>query len=460
MPEETQAQRIARVEDENARLREDLDAARGTSQEPASEEHPSREAAPLRSRRGAGIARSVVSVVLIVLGALLAPVALVANTANRLLTDTDFFVATLQPIADDEAVQEFLVEQVTATIRTQAELDRVVADLFDGFEGLNLPPRSIAALRLLERPAAAGLDALVEGVVTRVVTSDQFHSVMAESLRISHSQLVAALSGRSDLLVINSQGQVGIAMGPILDRVRSALSDEGFPFASLIPKSDRVIVIAQSAQIAQYVWFYQFAVAVGPWLQWVVVALFAAGVIVARRRATAIMGVGIGLAVAAGVLWAAVRAGRVFAVSATSATVPTAAVGVIYDTMVASILASVTAAVVVGLAVALVAYLAGSYRSSRALRGLAESGAVALREAGDRHGLSTGRFGEFVFRARLAIRVVVGLSAAAIILFVRPLTPTIVIWTLVLALLTVAIARILERPVSSVPADTVELPVG
>lgn len=454
MPRETQAQRIARVEEENARLRDELDAARGALETRAA-------AAAPPPRRGAGVARSIASVALLAIGAILAPVALVAGTADKLLTDTDFFVSTLQPIVDDDAVQEFLIDQVTETIRTQADLDRLVADLFAGLDALELPPRAIAALRLLERPAADGLGSLVERVVTRVVTSEQFQGVIAESLRISHAQLVAALSGRGDTLTISPGGEVGIALAPILDRVRTALGDAGLPFASLIPQSDRVIVVAQSTQIAQLVWLYGLAVAVGPWLQWVVVALFAGGVLVARRWATAIIGVGVALAVAAGALGAAIGAGRALSLSATAATLPADAMGGIYDALVASILASVTAAVVVGVAVALVAYLAGPYRSSRALRGFADAGADALRASAERHGLSTGRFGEWMLRARLAIRVAVGIVAAAIVLFVRPLTPAVIGWTLVLALLVVAVARILERPV---PASAQErsgtLPVG
>jgi hypothetical protein len=40
----------------------------------------------------------------------------------------------------------------------------------------------------------------------------------------------------------------------------------------------------------------------------------------------------------------------------------------------------------------------------------------------------------------------VALIAAAFILFVRPLTPATIIWTLVISLLVVVIARLLEKP--------------
>jgi len=448
MPRETQAQRIARMEEENARLREELDAARDALEVRAAEADAAASAvAGTPAPRGRRRARAIASVALIVVAAILAPVALVANTTQKLLTDTDFFVQTLEPIVDDEAVQDLIIERATDAIREQAGVDQLVAELFAGLDQLDLPPRAIAALRLLQGPATDGVGALVERVVTRVVTSDAFTDVIAQSLRITHQQLVAALSGNGEVLQISGRGEVGIALDPILDRVRMALADAGIPFGSLIPQTDAVIVIAKSAQLAQLVWLYQLAVAVGPWLQWVVVALLAAGVLVARRWATGIMGVGIALAIAAGVLGAGVAAGRVFTLGATAGSLPADAIDAIYGALVASIVSSVAAAIVVGLCVALVAYLAGPYRSSRALRRLADAGADSLRTAGERYGVTTGRFGALVFRARIGIRVAVGIVAAAIILFVRPLTPPIVIWTLVVALLVVVVARLLERPV-------------
>lgn len=456
MARETQAERIARMDQENARLREELEAARSALEARAEADLAEAEAAayagslppsgppPARKRRGTG--RAIGSVVLIVIGALLAPVALVANTAEKLLTDTDFFVQTLQPIVEDDAVQQLVITEVSDLIREQSDIEAVVSDLFAGLDELDLPPRAIAALQLLEGPAVNGVNSLIDQVVTRVVTSEQFETIIEESLRITHAQVVATLSGNSEVIQISADGEVGIALDPILDRVRTALTDAGIPFASAIPETDRVIVIAQSTQLAQLVWLYQLAVAVGPWLQWVVIALWVGAVLLARRWATAIIGVGVALTLSAGLLGAGIAAGRVFTLSATAGTVPAAAIGAIYDALVASISASALAGTVAGLAVVFVAALAGPYGWSRSLRRLADDGADQLRVAGEKRGFTTGQFGEFVFRSRIVIRVVVALIAAAIILFVRPLTPAIIIWTLVVSLLVVVLARLLEKP--------------
>lgn len=452
MARETQAQRIARIEEENARLRAEIaeqrEALEAASAETAAAEAAAAAAAsaaervPPRRSRG----RAVASVALVLIGALLAPVALVASTSQRLLTDSDYFVETVAPIVDEEAVQELIIAEATAAIRNQAGLDDLVARLFDGLDELGLPPRTTAALQLLERPAAEGLGAVVERVVTEVVTSERFTEIIRESLRIGHEQLVAALAGTSSTVTIGPGGEVGIALEPLIDRVRTALTDAGFPLASLIPRTDAVIVVATSEQLAQLAWAYRVAVAFGPWLQWLVVLLWVGAVLVARRWATAIMGVGLALAISAVVLGAGVAAGRAVALGGTAGTLTAEVVGVVYDALTASIAASVLAAVVTGVAVALVAWLAGPSRTSASLRRLADAGADAIRAAGERHGLGTGRVGELLHLGRLAIRVAVGLVAAAIVLFVRPLTPAIIVWTLVLALLVVALARVLERP--------------
>ncbi|TXK19241.1 hypothetical protein [Homoserinibacter sp. GY 40078] len=460
MPRETQAQRIARIQEENARLQDELAVAReelGAAQEQleARAAEPPIEPVGVDRRRRPG--RAIASVALIATGAILAPVALVANTADRLLTDTDFFVQTLQPIVEDDAVQQLIISEVSDVIRTQSDVDRIVSDLFDGLDRLDLPPRAVDALRLLEGPAVQGVDALIERVVTSVVTSDAFVDVISESLRISHAQAIAALSGQGEVLVIGPSGEVGIALSPILDRVRTALTDAGLPFAQAIPDTDRVIVVAESSQLAQLVWMYQLAVGVGPWLQWVVLALFAGGVIAARRRSRALIGAGLAFAAASGVLGAALAVGRAFSLTATSGRPIGSAVGVIYDTAVVSLATAAVVGVLIGLGVALVAYLGGPTRGGRAVRTLADAGADSLREAGEHRGVTTGRFGELVFRARLGIRVAVGLIAAVILMFVRPLSPAIVVWTLVLALLVVAVARILERP-PVVVSDAAEEP--
>ena len=96
--------------------------------------------------------------------------------------------------------------------------------------------------------------------------------------------------------------------------------------------------------------------------------------------------------------------------------------------------------------VALVAWFAGSSDTARRLRRLAVRGAGALRRRGDALGIGTGRVGVQLYRGRVVIRTLVALGAATVIVLGRPLEPALVVWTLVGALVLVAVLEVLQRP--------------
>src|SRR4051794_23613667 len=89
-------ERVARLQAENSTLREQLEA------------HPSAvEDQKGSSRRSRGRGWTVLAAVLIVLGCLMAPLAVVTGWAKSTLTDTDAFVATYAPLARNPEVQSF-----------------------------------------------------------------------------------------------------------------------------------------------------------------------------------------------------------------------------------------------------------------------------------------------------------------------------------------------------------------
>src|SRR3712207_4120491 len=77
-------------------------------------------ARPRRERRW----RSVLSIVLIVLGCGLAPVAGVAVWIDNQVSDTDRFVRTMSPLVDDPDVQNALTERLTTTVFEYVDVQR------------------------------------------------------------------------------------------------------------------------------------------------------------------------------------------------------------------------------------------------------------------------------------------------------------------------------------------------
>ncbi|MGO4301015.1 hypothetical protein [Leifsonia sp. RAF41] len=437
-------QRIAALEEENASLRVQAGTAAEdvpTASLPATEKH----------RRS--WAWTLLATVLIVVGSILAPLAVVASWAKVQLTDTDSFVATYAPLAHDPDVQSFITDQTVKAVQENVDIPQITSQVIDGITQLGTGPVATKALDSLKAPLAQGIVSLMQSTVQRFVASDAFAQVWQQALRTSHDQLIATMQNNpKSAITVGSNGSIGIQLAPIIDRVKQLLVAKGLTFASQIPSVDRTITVAQSSSIPTLQLFYGLAVAAGAWLPWVAIGLLALGVLVARRRALALVWASVGLGLAMALTLAAIAGGRlVFIASVTPSLVPSALARTLFSTVTDAMIDTAVAVLVLAIAVAVVGWFAGPFSVPRRLRGFFGSGVAWVRQSAERHGITTGRAGEWMYAQRVLLRAVVAVIAAAVVLFVRPLTPSLIIWTLVLAALVVAVLELLQRPVITVP---------
>ena len=442
--------RLAELEAENRALRSDADAAAAALGATPAEE-PS-------TRRSRGRGRTAAAIVLVVIGLILAPVAVIAGWARLELVDTDRFVATFAPMAEDPDVQAFIADQVTVAIEEQVDIPALTADLFDGLRQLDLPPRAETALGLLEQPATQGLQSLVSGVVDRIVTSEAFEDIWAAALRASHTQFIAAVQGSPDAaLEIGSGGTLSVQLGPIIEAVKQRLEDQGVGFASAIPAVDKSIVVAQNDAFTVVQTVYALAVAAGTWIPWICLGLLVAGVLIARNRPKALVWTAGGFALSMALLAAGVGVGRLYFIGAVSPSImPRDAAESLFDGLVEFMLSTILALFVLALLIAVIAWFSGPWRPARAAREFAGSGFSAVRRSAAKRGITTGSFGIALDRWRGVAYLLIALVAAAVVLFNRPVTLGTVFWTLVLALLALLIVELLRRPADEVTATTAD----
>ncbi|WP_159605438.1 hypothetical protein, partial [Agromyces humi] len=437
--------RIAKLEAENAALR--------AGSVTATVERTDAASSPPRERRHRG--RTVAAVALVVVALLLAPVAVISAWARLQLVDTDQFVATFAPLAEEPAVQAYVGDQVTAAIEEQVDIPTLTSDLFDGIKQLDLPPRAQQALGLLEAPATQGLQSLVSGIVDRLVESPAFADIWRAALTRSHQAFVAAVQGDPDsALAIGGDGTVSVQLGPIIEAVKDRLEQQGVGFAANIPVVERSIVIAQNDAFVLIQTVYALAVAVGTWLPWVCLALLAAGVLVAKRRTVALVWTAAGLALTMLILAAGLGIGRTFFIGTVSPSImPSDTASVLFDGLVELMLSTIVAVLVLAVLVAVIGWFSGPWRPARAARGFAESGFASLRASAARHGVTTGSFGVALDRWRGGLYVIVAIVAAAVVLLNRPVTTSLVVWTVIVALLVVLLIELLRRPAAEVAAQ-------
>jgi hypothetical protein len=280
--------------------------------------------------------------------------------------------------------------------------------------------------------------------------------VWAQSLRITHKQVVAALQGDPNAaLAIGADGTLSVQLGPIIEAVKAKLSENGVGFASAIPAIDATIVIAKTDSFTLIQSVYALAVAAGTWVPLIALALLVAGVLVARRRSRALTWTAAGFALTMLLMLAGIGTGKLYFVGTLSPSImPRGAAEAIYDDVIELMFSTIVALFVLSLSITLIAWLSGTTRPALAVRGLADAGFGAVRHSAASRGVTTGAFGVWLDRWRVGVYAAIAVVATVVLWFSRPLQTSTVLWTVVLALLAVILVQLLRRPAAeATPAE-------
>jgi hypothetical protein len=375
------------------------------------------------SRRFSG--RGLTAWVLLVVAALLFPIALTAFWAQKTLVDTQRYVETVAPLAEDPTIQQAVATQVTTAINNQIDqsgkVDQILADF----------PK----LQPLAGPITAGLHNLVGTTVDKVVTSDQFSSLWVGINQRVQQGVIKVLESDASNGPITLQGdQVILDTGDLIDAVKQQLVDRGFTWAANLPVpsvADRQIVLLTSPQLAQARIAYQIAQPISQWLIFFVLLLFLAAVLVAVRRARMVVGVGIALLLGALVIRLGLAYGETQVALNLSGTTWAIAQNAFFTILTTYLVTALRAAFVLGLVLAIVGwYLSGtaSANASRAYIAKLLDGAGA--GAGD---TALGKVGAWFARTRTFWRFAIPVVAVLILLFQSPLSGSTILWVALLA---------------------------
>ncbi|WP_438353285.1 hypothetical protein [Microbacterium sp. CJ88] len=398
--------------------------------------------------------RAPVSALVLVLAALLVPVAIVTAWARIQLVDEDAFVATLAPLAADPAVQDMVIDETMTAIDAQVDFSGLTATVFDGIAGLGLPPAATNALGLLQAPAASGLRSLTAGAVAGFVQSDAFADVWATTTRAVHRALTLAATSDGGGLVVRTSDGIGIQLGTIVAQVKQNLLDGGVGAAQLIPTVDRVIVLGDGRTLDSVRTGHAIATVTGWWMPVAALALLGAGILVARRRAVGVTGAGTALAVGSGALVALLAVGGALAGGfAGGLGVSPAGVEAVYGRLVAAMSGTAVVLCLLGAFVAALGILMGSSRLAVAVRGLVRTGNATVRRMLADHGLDTGRFGGWLARRRVVVRIVIVVLAVLWMFFLRPLTAADVAAVVMVAGALAWVLELLQRRDAERPDD-------
>ncbi|MEU9337841.1 hypothetical protein AB0D49_32535 [Streptomyces sp. NPDC048290] len=339
--------------------------------------------------------RSFLAAVLIVVGCLLAPLAIVASWAADEVGDTDRYVATVAPLASDPAVQDAVANRVTNALMSHIDL----STLLSGVPRTDRP-RLEKALGKLGNSLESALRSFVYDKAHEVAASSTFQTLWTDANRRAHAALDKALTGSGGGAVQLTDNTVTLDLGPVVDQVKQRLVAAGLTVAGRIPEVHTDITLVKSDEVGKVKTYTRLLQIFGNWLPVLAVLLIAAGVLLAVRRRRALVAACLGAAVAALVLGIGLDVFRVIYLDRLPADVSQSAAGAVYDTLTTFLHTMVRVVVVLGVVIALAAWLTGPGRHAGTVRRLWRDGIGAVRGVADGVGLRTGPVGPFVRRYR------------------------------------------------------------
>jgi len=411
------AETVAAIQAENAELKQQIAAQQPKKSKPASTTNP--------------LWRKVAVGVLVVL----AVVALVASVsvawAKTTIQNEDQFVATLEPLPQEEAVASVIALRVADAIVEAGDVEVWVAG--------NLPD----GLKFLSVPVTESITAVIAGAANEVIVTDAFRTVWSAALRVTHKAASAVISGNDGALE-SEGGVVSINLDDIAGVVVDKVEETGLE----LPETDTVlgsIVVYEDGQLAAVQSLAQAIDTLGWFLPLLALIFIAAAIWLSRdrRRTTAFLGFGTAIGLVASLV--ALRYGRNYVVNAIEDATKQQAVGAAWDLVLDRLYQMMWAALILALIVGLVAWIAGPSPRSRRFRTWASGTIRRWRQPVEDH---ANAFTNFIADWKPTIEVVAVVLGLAFVLFGPPPTGFSVLLTAVIVLAVFVVTEVLAAPES------------
>lgn len=433
-----------------------IEAAQPGGDQEAELERLRTENAKLRERTGAGHRRhfswrTPLSIVLIVLGCIVAPVAVIGVWAGTEVSDTGRYVATVEPLIHDPAIQKYLADQITNQVTSQLDITGTIDQASAQLDSKGLP-RISSLLKTFGPQIASSVTGFIHSSVHSVVASKAAAKIWVQVNTVAHQALVKVLSGQGNGAVSTKNGQIVLNLGPFIAVVKQDLLQHGFSLASNIPPVSPTIALFQAKDLGKAQSLYRLVTTLKIVLPIVALLLLAAGVWAARGRRRALVGAALGVAASMLILGIGLRIGRaVYLNSVPSSTLPSDAAAAGWDALVHFLWNGLRVVMAVGLVIAMAAYFTGPSRTAVQTRSALKSGTDWIRNFGERRGVSTGPVGQWTYLHRKALRIGAVTLAGLIFIFWGEPTALIVIAIVVVLLIVLGLIEIIGRPPAQEP---------
>src|SRR5215471_12611176 len=202
--------------------------------------HPPGQTAPGRRKHNGW--RAPVSVVLIVVGCLLAPLSVVAVWTANQVSSTDRYVANVAPLIHEPSIQRAMTEDITRQITTRLNVKGLTTQAATELTQRGLT-RIGSLLNNFSDQIASSVNGFVHTQVAKIIASPQVANLWVQVNRAVHAQLVKALSGQGNGAVTISNNQVVLNLGPFIDVAKRDLANRGLTIVTRLPNINPTLAL-------------------------------------------------------------------------------------------------------------------------------------------------------------------------------------------------------------------------
>jgi hypothetical protein len=367
------------------------------------------------------------AVLMLIIAALLVPLAITGVWAKNQVSNTERYVQTVAPLAKDAAIQRAIADRAATALTDAVDVPKLLDEA--------IGPKA----QVLAPPIEAALTNVADDVALKLVKSKQFDKLWVTANRGAHSKLVQALEGNKNA----SPDAVAVDLSGTVAKAAEKLKSLGVPLTlDASTSGSTTLELYSSKQIGEVRGYYRLATTAASVAPWAVVVLLLLAAFVAPNRRQGLIGAGLALAVGAALLLGGFGIGReLFISNAQSA----AAAADLFDILLRFVRSATRAVLALGVVVALLGWCFGPSKAAVSLRRGLSRVTNAAGDAASAHGMGGGKVGRWTREHRGALQVLVGVVAAfTLIVWSRP-TANVVLWIALAASLGLLLIEVLVR---------------
>jgi hypothetical protein len=266
--------------------------------------------------------RSQLANILLILGLILFPFAVVSIWLRSTILNTDTYVKTVAPLSKNEAVSQALADYISTQLFQKVNIEDRVEEALPQEAGF------------LAAPIADEVESFTEETINRFISSDQFNQLWIEVNKKAHQEIVKLLTGQGEAVVVE-EGTVTLDLENVFNQVKARLNERGINIFDNVTLSEenQQLVLFQSERLANVQSAIDSLNRLAVILPLFSLIAFVVSIWLSPERLRTAYRLGIGLIIVAAVLTLMIVGGRWLFIDAAQ-NLSTSAATAIFDTLV------------------------------------------------------------------------------------------------------------------------------